>query len=88
MLSHVNEKKLQRRYDNESAMTQRQNRAHKIDFAKRLAKAIGIGLFAYITMVTDQVAGWIAIPTIGWSLCFGADAVDKYMERRWAPWQR
>lgn len=88
MASKSFERVIQRQFDNESEMTRRQNRAWKIDFAKRLAKAVGIGLFAYITMITNQVAGWIAIPAIMWSLCYGADAVDKYMERRYAPWER
>lgn len=88
MLSKSNVQTLQRKYDNERRMTQRQNRAHKVLFAKRLGKAIGVGLFFYITMITDQVADWIAIPLIYWSLCYGADAVDKYMDWRYAPWQR
>lgn len=88
MASKSFERTVQRRYDNERAMTKRQNRARKIEFAKRLAMAIGFGLFAYITMITNQVAGWIAIPMIVGSLCYGADAVDKYMEWRYAPWQR
>ena len=88
MASKSFERTLQSRYDNERRMTQLENRAHKIAFAKRLGKAIAVGLFAYITMVTGQVAGWIAIPAIVWSLCYGAAAVDKYMDWRYAPWVR
>lgn len=86
MASKAFARTIQRRFDNERAMLRRQYRVRKIDFAKRLAKAIGIGLFAYITMVTEQVAGWIAFPAIMWSLCYGANAVDKFLEWRWAPW--
>lgn len=88
MLSASNSRTIKRRYDNEREMTQRQNRAHKIAFAKRLAKAIGVGLFAYITMITDQVAGWIAWPLIMWSIYYGVCTMETCMEWKWAPWQR
>lgn len=88
MASKAFARTIQRRFDNERVMLRHQYRVRKIDFAKRLAKAIGIGLFAYITMVTEQVAGWIALPAIMWSLCYGANAVDKFLEWRWTPWQR
>lgn len=88
MVSKVLARSIQRRYEKERSMTQRQNRAHKVLFTKRLVKAISIGLFAYITMITGQVAGWIAWPLIMWSLANISQAVDQYMEWRWAPWQR
>lgn len=88
MLSNSNEQNLRRKFDNEQRMTQRQNRAHKILFTKRLVKAISVGLFAYITMITGQVAGWIAWPLIMWSFAYFGHAIDRYREWRWAPWQR
>lgn len=87
MLSKSNARKLQRKFDNERRMSQWQQYERNADFVKRLGKAIGVGLFSYITMVTGQVAGWIAVPLIGWSLCYGACEVDRYMEWRCAPWQ-
>lgn len=88
MLSRANARSVQRQFDNERRMTRRQERGRKMAFAKRLGKAIGVGLFAYITMFTGQVAGWIAWSLILWSLIYGAWAVDKQLEWRWAPWQQ
>ena len=88
MLSKSNVQTLQRKFDNERRMARRQEREHKAAFAKRLGKAITIGLFAYITMITGQVADWIGIPLIMWNLCSATNAVDRYLDWRWAPWQR
>lgn len=88
MESKVLIRSIQRRHEIERSMTQRQNRAHKVLFTKRLVKAISVGLFAYITMITGQVAGWIAWPMIMWSFgCIG-HAIDQFTNWRWAPWQR
>lgn len=88
MASKVLIRSIQRRHEIERSMTQRQNRAHKVLFTKRLVKAISVGLFAYITMITGQVAGWIAWPAIMLSLAYTGNAIDQFLERRWAPWQR
>ena len=85
MLSKSSARMLQRKFDKERRMTARKQRERQADFAKHFGKAICVGLFSYITMITGQVAGWIAIPLIFWSLCSGAFAVAKYMEWRWAP---
>lgn len=88
MVSEANCRMLRRQFEKERRIQARQNRAHIMALAKGLIKAISIGLFAYITMVTEQVAGWIAIPIISWSLFYGACAINKYVNWRWAPWQR
>lgn len=88
MLSKANIRSAQRRFEKDGRMTKWQNRAHKVIFTKRLVKAISVGLFAYITMITGQVAGWIAWPMIMWSFgCIG-HAIDQFTNWRWAPWQR
>lgn len=88
MLSKANIRSAQRRFEKDGRMTKWQNRAHKVLFTKRLVKANSIGLFAYITMITGQVAWWIAWPMIMWSFGYIGHAIDQYMEWRWAPWQR
>lgn len=88
MLSEAEARRIQRRYDIERGIARQRQRERRAALPKSLAKAIGVGLFAHITMVTGQMAGWIAITLIGWSLCHGAAALDKHMDWRWAPWQR
>lgn len=88
MLSKANIRSAQRRFEKDGRMTKWQNRAHKVLFTKRLVKAISVGLFAYITMITGQVAGWIAWPAIMLSLAYTGNAIDQFLERRWAPWQQ
>lgn len=88
MLSEAEARRIQRRYDIERGIARQRQRERRAALPKSLAKAIAVGLFAHVTMVTGQMASWIAIPLIGWSLCHGAAALDKHMDWRWAPWQR
>lgn len=88
MLSEANIRVHQRRVNKEHRMTKWQGHVQKALFAKRLAKAISVGLFAYIAMITHQVAGWIAWPMIMWSFAYFGHAIDQFTEWRWAPWQR
>lgn len=88
MVSKVLARSIQHRYQKERRMARRENQARKIAFTKRLVKALCVGLFAYITMITHQVAGWIAWPMIMWSFGYLGHAIDQFTNWRWAPWQR